>query len=467
MTTIHANTPRDALAAHGGDGRHERRARSSDALHPPDHRPRPQPHRPARPRRRRPAPRASASPRSPARRGPTIMMQEIFRFDQRGVDADGPRAGRVRADRHPPQGHGDASSGPGSTSARPRRSLGLRSQMRTALVVLISLALLGLLEAGYPRSCTSSPDRRGRTSCAGACRSRGPEARSSSSLLRARGASPRARPSTLALAPALGAAARAPARAGRLPHDGGAALRASQLSVPSPGCSLGFWLGVVRRAPASAVVRAAFRCPSCSTARGSGGAGQLSEQLPEALDMMARSLRAGHALISAPSSWSRPRCRSPSPSSSPGPSRSSGWGCRSSAPCGRWRRALPSNGDLKIFAVSTVIQKETGGNLAEILDGIAATIRERYRFFGKLRSLTAEARVTRLVREPDAARAGRVLRLRLAGLHGAARRQRRSGGRILAGAWVPGCCGVVWFQRLTKFRLLGGGPCTSTGWLSS
>src|SRR6266542_6198406 len=57
----------------------------------------------------------------------------------------------------------------------------------------------------------------------------------------------------------------------------------------------------------------------------------------------------------------------------------------------------PENGDLKIFAVSTVIQRETGGNLAEILEKIAETIRERYRFFGKLRSLTAEGRVSGVI----------------------------------------------------------------------
>jgi tight adherence protein B len=57
----------------------------------------------------------------------------------------------------------------------------------------------------------------------------------------------------------------------------------------------------------------------------------------------------------------------------------------------------PSNGDVKIFAISAVIQRETGGNLAEILDKIAATIRERYRFHGKVRALTAEGRASAVV----------------------------------------------------------------------
>ncbi|MBI5547503.1 MAG: type II secretion system F family protein, partial [Deltaproteobacteria bacterium] len=57
----------------------------------------------------------------------------------------------------------------------------------------------------------------------------------------------------------------------------------------------------------------------------------------------------------------------------------------------------PQTRDLKIFAVSVVVQKETGGNLAEILENIATTIRDRYRFHAKLRALTAEGRVSGMV----------------------------------------------------------------------
>jgi tight adherence protein B len=56
-----------------------------------------------------------------------------------------------------------------------------------------------------------------------------------------------------------------------------------------------------------------------------------------------------------------------------------------------------SNGDMKIFAISAVVQRETGGNLAEILDKIAHTVRERYKFFGKVRALTAEGRASAIV----------------------------------------------------------------------
>ena len=57
------------------------------------------------------------------------------------------------------------------------------------------------------------------------------------------------------------------------------------------------------------------------------------------------------------------------------------------------RRAPPATAISKIFAVSVAIQRETGGNLAEILDNIADDHpRSGTKFYGKLRALTAEAR---------------------------------------------------------------------------
>ncbi len=57
-------------------------------------------------------------------------------------------------------------------------------------------------------------------------------------------------------------------------------------------------------------------------------------------------------------------------------------------------RRAPDNQDLKIFALSVIVQKETGGNLVEIIEKIADTVRARYRFQGKLAGLTAEGRMS-------------------------------------------------------------------------
>ena len=58
---------------------------------------------------------------------------------------------------------------------------------------------------------------------------------------------------------------------------------------------------------------------------------------------------------------------------------------------------VPGNSDLQIFGVSVIVQKETGGNLVEMLEKLADTIRARYQFYGKLAALTAEGQMSGLV----------------------------------------------------------------------
>ena len=53
--------------------------------------------------------------------------------------------------------------------------------------------------------------------------------------------------------------------------------------------------------------------------------------------------------------------------------------------------------ELKYFVVSVILQRETGGNLAEIIASIARLIRERFRLEGKVRILTAEGRLSALI----------------------------------------------------------------------
>ena len=68
------------------------------------------------------------------------------------------------------------------------------------------------------------------------------------------------------------------------------------------------------------------------------------------------------------------------------------------------RRALmhmaernPSNFELRLVVSCLLLQRQTGGNLVELLDNIAATVRARFVFDAKVRALTAEARITILV----------------------------------------------------------------------
>ena len=53
--------------------------------------------------------------------------------------------------------------------------------------------------------------------------------------------------------------------------------------------------------------------------------------------------------------------------------------------------------DLKFFVTAVVIQRETGGNLAEILENIAHIIRERFKLYGRIRILAAEGKLSAII----------------------------------------------------------------------
>jgi tight adherence protein B len=48
--------------------------------------------------------------------------------------------------------------------------------------------------------------------------------------------------------------------------------------------------------------------------------------------------------------------------------------------------------DIRFFAIAILLQKETGGNIAEILDNISRLLRERVQFARQVKALTAEGR---------------------------------------------------------------------------
>ncbi len=55
------------------------------------------------------------------------------------------------------------------------------------------------------------------------------------------------------------------------------------------------------------------------------------------------------------------------------------------------------NLDLKFFVTAVILQRQTGGDLAEILDKIGELIRERFRIWGQIQALTGEGRLSGLV----------------------------------------------------------------------
>ncbi|ABS28143.1 type II secretion system F family protein [Anaeromyxobacter sp. Fw109-5] len=178
---------------------------------------------------------------------------------------------------------------------------------------------------------------------------------------------------------------------------------------------------------------------------------KISEQLPEALEMMARSLRAGHALTSAfqvvAGEMPEPVCVEFARSYD-----EQRLGLSLEQAVLHMAERCPGNSDVKIFAVSAVIQRETGGNLAEILEKISDTIRQRYRFYGKLRALTGEGRASAWV----LGLLPFIVALAVSVMNPGYLRtlaENPSGHWIVGYAIVSWAVGIVWLRRLTQLEI--------------
>lgn len=123
--------------------------------------------------------------------------------------------------------------------------------------------------------------------------------------------------------------------------------------------------------------------------------GAFAKQLPDALELISRALRAGHSLAAGfnlvgdemadPIASEFARCYDEQNLGIP------------------LEDALESmtvrvpNLDLRFFATAVILQRQTGGDLAEILDKIGHLVRERFQIFGQIQALTGEGRLSGIV----------------------------------------------------------------------
>ena len=118
-------------------------------------------------------------------------------------------------------------------------------------------------------------------------------------------------------------------------------------------------------------------------------------QLPDAMELVARALRAGHSLAAGmhvvAEEMPAPVCKE---FGRVYEEQNLGIALEDAlrGMCDR----VP-NLDLKFFVTSVAIQRQTGGDLAEILDRIGHVIRERFKILGQVKALTAEGRLSGVV----------------------------------------------------------------------
>ena len=117
--------------------------------------------------------------------------------------------------------------------------------------------------------------------------------------------------------------------------------------------------------------------------------------LPEALELISRALRAGHSLpagiqlvaqqMSEPLGPEFGRCYE-----------QQNLGIPLEDALKEMTERVP-NLDLKFFVTAVLLQRQTGGDLAEILDKIGHLIRERFQIWGQIQALTGEGRLSGIV----------------------------------------------------------------------
>lgn len=115
-------------------------------------------------------------------------------------------------------------------------------------------------------------------------------------------------------------------------------------------------------------------------------------QLPDALELIARALRAGHSLASGFQLVSQ-EMPPPIATEFQRTYDEQNFGVPLDEALKNLGERVP-NMDLGFFITAVAIQRQTGGDLAEILDKIGYVIRERFKLYGQVAALTAEGRLS-------------------------------------------------------------------------
>ena len=158
-------------------------------------------------------------------------------------------------------------------------------------------------------------------------------------------------------------------------------------------------IAVIARAPASLIpvgVVVGFALPwGWLWWRRRGRFSKFEKQLPDALDLMSRALRSGHSLSSGLNVVS---------SEMPAPISvefrhvydEQNLGISMEQALRNMLVRVP-NMDLQFFVTAVAIQRQAGGDLAEILNKISYIVRERFKILGQVKALTGEGRISGVV----------------------------------------------------------------------
>lgn len=119
---------------------------------------------------------------------------------------------------------------------------------------------------------------------------------------------------------------------------------------------------------------------------------KIEEQLPDAIDLMARALKAGHAFSGALQMVASESAE-PIADEFRITFEEINYGISMQDALMNLSMRVPST-DLRYLVIAVLIQRESGGNLAELLESISSLIRARLKLLGTIRVLSAEGRLS-------------------------------------------------------------------------
>ena len=134
---------------------------------------------------------------------------------------------------------------------------------------------------------------------------------------------------------------------------------------------------------------------------------RFEELFPDSLEFVARSMRAGHA-FSVSLEMIHREFQEPLAGEFRRTFEEHNLGLPLEVALQKLAKRVPSL-DVHFFVSAVLLQKRTGGNLAEILDKLAYVIRERFKLRGRIRAISAHGRMTGTGSDPDSGGVGVIM----------------------------------------------------------
>jgi tight adherence protein B len=205
-----------------------------------------------------------------------------------------------------------------------------------------------------------------------------------------------------------------------------------------------WWAGAIAMVAGGAVPWIVVRIKRAARLR------KFEEQFPEALDLLSRAIRAGHAFGAGMKMVSEELVEPVGPEFRKC-FEEQNYGLALKDSLNNLSMRVPLI-DVRFFVTAVLIQKETGGNLAEILDNLAAVVRERFKILRDVRTKTAHGRFTGYVLLGLPAFLGVALSM-LNPEHMDLLFKERVGQMMIVATIVMQVIGFFWIQRIVKIEV--------------